>query len=50
MPPYLFSEKEYPPYLEGYGYFMSMNVALKLYEEAIDVPIIHLEDVFITGM
>lgn len=49
MPSYLYSNKVYPNYVAGYGYLMSLNVALRLYEEAFNVPIIHMEDVFITG-
>lgn len=49
MPAYLYSEELYPNYLSGYGYVMSIRIALSLYEEAFSVPIIHMEDVFLTG-
>lgn len=45
----MYSEKVYPNYLSGYGYFMSTNVALKLYEESFNIPLVHMEDVFFTG-
>lgn len=50
MPSYMYPYKMYPYYLSGVGYFMSTQVALKLYEEAFSIPIIHMEDVYITGM
>lgn len=49
MPTYMYPYKIYPNYLSGVGYLMSSNVAMKLYEESFAVPIIHMEDVFITG-
>ena len=49
MPSYMYPYKVYPYYLSGVGYLMSLQVALKLYEEAFSIPIIHMEDVYITG-
>lgn len=49
MPTYLYSEEQYPNYLTGFAYLISTNIALSLYEEALTVPIIHMEDVFLTG-
>lgn len=49
MPRYMYSDKLYPNYLKGYGYFMSISVALRLYEEAFNIPVVHMEDVFFTG-
>lgn len=46
----MYSEKTYPNYLSGTGYVMSMNVALKLYQAALITPVLHLEDVYITGL
>ncbi|XP_046681951.1 beta-1,3-galactosyltransferase 1-like isoform X2 [Homalodisca vitripennis] len=49
-PQYLFSEPFYPNYLSGTGYVMSQDVVPKLYKAALKTPIIHLEDVYITGI
>ncbi|XP_011306954.1 beta-1,3-galactosyltransferase 1 isoform X2 [Fopius arisanus] len=49
-PKYMFSEKTYPNYLSGTGYVMSLDVAVKLYESALSTPLLHLEDVYITGL
>ncbi|KAK0163512.1 hypothetical protein PV327_007187 [Microctonus hyperodae] len=49
-PKYMFSEKIYPNYLSGTGYVMSLDVASKLYHAALETPLLHLEDVYITGL
>ncbi|KAH0553605.1 beta-1,3-galactosyltransferase 1-like isoform X1 [Cotesia glomerata] len=49
-PKYMYSEKTYPNYLSGTGYVMSLDVALKLYEAALKTPLLHLEDVYLTGL
>ncbi|KAH0949039.1 hypothetical protein HN011_011220 [Eciton burchellii] len=49
-PKYMYSEKTYPNYLSGTGYVMSMSVASKLYQAALVTPLLHLEDVYITGL
>ncbi|XP_043288700.1 beta-1,3-galactosyltransferase 1-like isoform X2 [Venturia canescens] len=49
-PKYMFSEKTYPNYLSGTGYVMSLDVAEKLYDAALSTPLLHLEDVYITGV
>lgn len=46
----MFSEKTYPNYLSGTGYVMSLDVAEKLYAAALSTPLLHLEDVYITGV
>lgn len=46
----MYPEKTYPNYLSGTGYVMSLDVASKLYKSALVTPLLHLEDVFITGM
>lgn len=46
----MYSEKTYPNYLSGTGYVMSMSVASKLYQAALVTPLLHLEDVYITGL
>lgn len=49
MPKIFFSQRRYPTYLSGSGYVMSFNVAVQLYKVALSTPMIHLEDVYITG-
>ncbi|KAL1130627.1 hypothetical protein AAG570_011869 [Ranatra chinensis] len=49
-PKYMYSKKFYPNYLSGTGYVMSRDVAIKLYRSALSTSLIHLEDVFITGI
>uniref|UniRef100_A0A1B6DVG6 Hexosyltransferase n=1 Tax=Clastoptera arizonana TaxID=38151 RepID=A0A1B6DVG6_9HEMI len=49
-PTYMFKETVYPNYLSGTGYVMSKDVASRLYKAALDTPLIHLEDVYITGI
>ncbi|KZC15168.1 Beta-1,3-galactosyltransferase 1 [Dufourea novaeangliae] len=49
-PKYMYSEKIYPNYLSGTGYVMSLDVAFKLYKTALTTPLLHLEDVYITGV
>ncbi|XP_012536065.1 beta-1,3-galactosyltransferase 1 [Monomorium pharaonis] len=49
-PKYMYSEKTYPNYLSGTGYVMSMGVASKLYQAALITPLLHLEDVYVTGL
>ncbi|XP_014480263.1 PREDICTED: beta-1,3-galactosyltransferase 1-like isoform X2 [Dinoponera quadriceps] len=49
-PKYMYPEKTYPNYLSGTGYVMSTSVASKLYQAALVTPLLHLEDVYITGL
>lgn len=46
----MYPEKTYPNYLSGTGYVMSTSVAFKLYQAALVTPLLHLEDVYITGL
>lgn len=48
-PPYLFDGEFYPNYLGGSGYVFTMDTAKKLYDASMNVPLIHLEDVYLTG-
>ncbi|XP_043506030.1 beta-1,3-galactosyltransferase 1-like isoform X1 [Polistes fuscatus] len=50
MPKYMYPEKVYPNYLSGTGYVMSIDAAFKLYQAALSTPLLHLEDVYITGL
>jgi hypothetical protein len=49
-PDYMFSRKVYPNYLSGTAYLMSRSAALTLFEAAAQVPIFHLEDIYVTGI
>ena len=46
----MYSERTYPNYLSGTGYVMSSDVASRLYKAALTTPLLHLEDVYITGV
>lgn len=46
----MYSERTYPNYLSGTGYVMSLDVAKRLYKAALITPLLHLEDVYITGV
>ncbi|XP_044010402.1 beta-1,3-galactosyltransferase 1-like [Aphidius gifuensis] len=50
MPDYMYSELTWPPFLAGPAYVMSQTVLRKLYENALTLPFLHLEDVFFTGI
>lgn len=49
-PSYMYPGNSYPNYLSGTSYLMSIDVVPKLYKAAHEVPIFHLEDVYITGI
>lgn len=49
-PYYLYKQDQYPPYLSGTAYLLSLSVVRKLYEQALETPYFHLEDVYITGI
>nr|XP_024217476.1 beta-1,3-galactosyltransferase 1-like [Halyomorpha halys] len=50
-PKYMYQEPFYPNYLSGSsGYVMSRDVTTKLYKAALSTSIIHLEDIYITGI
>ncbi|XP_015610487.1 beta-1,3-galactosyltransferase 1 isoform X2 [Cephus cinctus] len=49
-PKYMYAERTYPNYLSGTGYVMSLDVAGKLYQAALSTPLLHLEDVYVTGV
>ncbi|RZB41454.1 Galactosyl T domain containing protein [Asbolus verrucosus] len=50
VPDNFYPGKVYPNYLESFAYLMSMEVARKLYEVALEQVMFHIEDVFITGI
>lgn len=49
-PNYLFPYNKYPNYISGTSYCMSGDVADKLLHAALQTPIFHLEDVYLTGI
>lgn len=46
----MYSGRVYPNYLSGTGYVMSADVVTRLYKAALKTPLLHLEDVYITGI
>lgn len=48
-PKYMYNKEVYPQYLSGSGYLMSIDAAIQLYKVALRTPLLHLEDVFLTG-
>ena len=49
-PYYMYDKKRYPNYLSGTAYLMSRSTALTLYEAALQTPVYHMEDIYITGI
>lgn len=49
-PPYMYTGKVYPNYLSGTTYLMSAATANLLYETSMSVPVLHLEDIYVTGV
>lgn len=49
-PVYMYPKNNFPRFLSGAGYFMSRDVAAKLYGASLTTPILHLEDVYVTGL
>lgn len=50
VPQYMFRGKTYPNYLSGTGYLMDRLTARKLFHSSFNIPIFHLEDIYITGI
>lgn len=50
IPNYMYSKKIYPNFLSGSSYLMSGDVIPRLYNAARNMLLVHLEDVFITGI
>lgn len=49
-PYYICNYDVFPTYLSGCAYVMSPNVARALYQASFITPLVHLEDVYVTGM
>lgn len=45
----MFDGPMYPDFLSGTAYLMTIDVAMKLYDAAFSIPVLHLEDVYLTG-
>lgn len=50
MPHYMYNNEIYPTYISGAGYVMSIDVVVKLFEVTLSVPLLHLEDLYLTGI
>lgn len=49
-PSYMFPGKVYPNYVSGTAYVMTIDVVPKLFYTALETPLFHLEDVYLTGI
>ena len=49
MPSYLYNGSHYPVILAGSGYVTTRQAAKCLFNESMNLPFLHLEDVFLTG-
>ena len=49
MPSYLYNGSHYPVILAGSGYITTRPAAKCLFDESMNLPFLHLEDVFLTG-
>lgn len=46
----MYDKSNYPDFLAGGpGYVLTMDTAAKLYQASMDIPLLHLEDVYFTG-
>ncbi|KAK4885741.1 hypothetical protein RN001_002012 [Aquatica leii] len=50
VPHYMYPDVVYPNYLSGTAYVMTPDISMKLFETALRVPLLHLEDVYLTGI
>ena len=49
-PVYMYPGSRYPDWLSGSAYLMDRDVAATLYQAALNTPLFHIEDVFLTGI
>ena len=49
-PQFMFTGNEYPDFVSGTGYVMSGALIPTLFNKSLQVPLFHLEDVFLTGI
>lgn len=45
----MYDKHVFPNYLSGTGYVFTMDTAEKLYNASMVSPLLHLEDVYLTG-
>ena len=50
LPVWLYQERFLPSFASGTGYVMTQRAVADVYTNSVDVPLLPLEDVFITGM
>jgi len=50
MPKYLYPEKTYPGYLSGTAYVLRSDIIPTLLQNAKTVPLVHLEDIYVTSL
>lgn len=50
LPSWLYPEKILPTFAAGTGYVMTQRAVADIYSKSLDVPLLPLEDVFITGV
>lgn len=50
IPNYMYSKKFFPKFLSGSGYLVTHKASKCLFEMSKTIPIVHLEDVYITGL
>ena len=48
--PEVYPDAMYPPFVTGPSYLISRAAVSKIFDEAMESPFIHLEDVFLTGV
>lgn len=48
-PYYMYECDIFPKYLAGSGYVMTSNVATALYKATFNTPLMHIEDIYVTG-
>ncbi|KAK5647228.1 hypothetical protein RI129_002120 [Pyrocoelia pectoralis] len=50
VPRHMYVREIYPNYLSGVAYVMTADIAVKLFNTALTVPLLYLEDVYVTGL
>jgi len=50
MPKYLYADRVYPGYLSGTAYVLRTDIIPTLIQNSLTTPLIHLEDIYVTGL
>lgn len=50
IPTYMYNKRFFPQFLSGSGYLVTKSAATCLLQKSKTIPIVHLEDVYITGL